>query len=270
MTTMLSSAGRSIVGTYVKEDIETRLKQEVYKKQIRIKEFFFDFDRLRKGWVTEDKVIIVLEGQFRSALSMLNFHLTEQDVNELINRYRLPDGLIKYSDFCQKIDEQFLNSEAKAKVFETPTVYSNEEQQLIDQLLTAVKRKISQKRILLKQPFQDFDRTRCSHITIEQFSRVLTQLSLLPKEEYFQLLVRKYIDNGNPKEVNYVKFCDDVDNVQEMLQGVITGIKQNPKEVQVDEDYVNDQEGIDLMSTLFTSKKLQDKINSREQVEKKI
>ena len=68
--------------------------------------------------------------------------------------------------------------------------------------------------------------------------------------------MRKYIDNGNPKEVNYVKFCDDVDNVQEMLQGVITGIKQNPKEVQVDEDYVNDQEGIDLMSTLFTSKKL--------------
>jgi len=45
----------------------------------------------------------------------------------------------------------------------------------------------------------------------------LTQLSLLPKEEYFNLLVRKYIDNGNPKEVNYVKFCDDVDNVQEML-----------------------------------------------------
>lgn len=28
-----------------------------------------------------------------------------------------------------------------------------------------------------------------------------------------------------------MKFCDDVDNVQEMLSGVITGIKQNPKEV---------------------------------------
>jgi hypothetical protein len=54
----------------------------------------------------------------------------------------------------------------------------------------------------------------------------------LPKEKMLYLLVRKYIDNGNPKEVNYVKFCDDVDNVQEMLQGVITGIKHNPKDVQ--------------------------------------
>ena len=28
----LSSAGKSIVGTYVKEDIETRIRQECYKK----------------------------------------------------------------------------------------------------------------------------------------------------------------------------------------------------------------------------------------------
>lgn len=54
----LQSTGKNIVGTYVQEDIETRLKQEVYKKQIRIKEFFNDFDPLRKGWVTEDKVIL--------------------------------------------------------------------------------------------------------------------------------------------------------------------------------------------------------------------
>jgi Ca2+-binding EF-hand superfamily protein len=92
-------------------------------------------------------------------------------------------------------------------------VYSGTEQEIIDRLLWAVKAKIATKRILLKQPFQDFDRTRCSHITVDQFSRVLTQLGLLPKEEYLKLFVRKYIDNGNPKEVNYVKFCDDVDNV---------------------------------------------------------
>jgi hypothetical protein len=52
----LSSAGMTVVGTYVKEDIETRIRQECYKKQIRVKEFFVDFDRLRKGWVTDDKV----------------------------------------------------------------------------------------------------------------------------------------------------------------------------------------------------------------------
>jgi hypothetical protein len=41
--------------TYEK-DIEKRIMSEVYVRQIRIKEFFEDFDPLRKGWVTEDKV----------------------------------------------------------------------------------------------------------------------------------------------------------------------------------------------------------------------
>ena len=37
-------------------DIEMLIKAEVFKKQIRIKDFFVDFDRLRRGVVTEDKV----------------------------------------------------------------------------------------------------------------------------------------------------------------------------------------------------------------------
>lgn len=57
---------------------------EVFKRQIRMKDFFFDFDRLRKGFVTEDK--------FRSALSMLHMHMTEKDIQELIRRYQVgPD-----------------------------------------------------------------------------------------------------------------------------------------------------------------------------------
>ena len=70
------------------------------------------------------------------------------------------------------------------------------------------------------------------------------------------MLVKKYSDNGNPKEVNYVKFCDDVDNVQEMLQGVITGVKYN-KQIPSD-DFMSEKDGLDLISNLFTQKKLTD------------
>lgn len=62
------------------KDIEKLIKAEVFKKQIRIREFFFDFDRLRKGIVTEDK--------FRSALSMLGMHLYEKDISALVNKYQ--------------------------------------------------------------------------------------------------------------------------------------------------------------------------------------
>ena len=40
----------------IENDIEKRIKSEVWQKGIRIREFFFDFDRLRKGIVPEDKV----------------------------------------------------------------------------------------------------------------------------------------------------------------------------------------------------------------------
>lgn len=59
----------------------------------------------------------------------------------------------------------------------------------------------------------------------------LDQLRSPPPERYLNLFIRRYIDNGNPKEVNYVKFCDDVDNISEMLETVIKGISTNEKPV---------------------------------------
>jgi len=52
-------------------DIETRLQATVVMKRVRIEEFFFDFDKLRKGKVTKN--------QFKSIMSMLNFNLTAEE-----------------------------------------------------------------------------------------------------------------------------------------------------------------------------------------------
>lgn len=40
----------------VELDVERRLQAQVAKDRIRIKEFFIDFDKLRKGWVGEAAV----------------------------------------------------------------------------------------------------------------------------------------------------------------------------------------------------------------------
>ena len=42
----------------VELDVEKKLQAEVLKDRIRIKEFFIDFDKLRKGYVGEAGVII--------------------------------------------------------------------------------------------------------------------------------------------------------------------------------------------------------------------
>jgi hypothetical protein len=44
----------------VELDVEKRLQAEVLKDRIRIKQFFIDFDRLRKGYVGEAGVLIII------------------------------------------------------------------------------------------------------------------------------------------------------------------------------------------------------------------
>jgi Ca2+-binding EF-hand superfamily protein len=56
-------------------DIEERLQHHVVMKRVRIEEFFYDFDKLRKGKVTKK--------QFESILSMLNFNLTFNEFDGL-------------------------------------------------------------------------------------------------------------------------------------------------------------------------------------------
>lgn len=38
-------------------------------------------------------------------------------------------------------------------------------------------------------------------------------------EQVFQLIIRKYFDKGNTREVNYFTFCFDVDRPEDMFPG---------------------------------------------------
>jgi Ca2+-binding EF-hand superfamily protein len=87
----------------------------------------------------------------------------------------------------------------------------------LDKLLKYIKYTIATKRILIKPSFQDYDRTKCCHITKDQFGRVLNSLGLYFNERLYEILCKKYVDNGNQKEINYVKFVDDVENIKETL-----------------------------------------------------
>lgn len=81
-----------------------------------------------------------------------------------------------------------------------------------------IRRLIVSNRILLKPSFQDFDRTKSCHVTDQQFQRVLKNLGLLPaSDQVFDLIIRKYLDKNNKREVNYFAFCADVDRPEDMF-----------------------------------------------------
>lgn len=84
--------------------------------------------------------------------------------------------------------------------------------------LKEIRRIVTCNRILMKPSFQDFDKAKCCHITVQQFGRVLKKLNIIPSSQVvFDLIARKYFDKGNTKEINYFDFIKDVDRPEDMF-----------------------------------------------------
>ena len=204
------------------DDIERRLQAAVVMKRVRVEEFFFDFDKLRRGKVTKN--------QFEQILSMLNFNLSAEEFTALAVKYKTPtdpEYMVNYKDFCASINGAFttygIQKDPMAKV--APVTVENtvparrkylqftaEEKAMIDGILAEYKEAVRIKRIHLKPMFQDFDITKDQHVTKHQFLRTLGQLGVSTSEDVLNVLLKAYMDKGNVDEVNYYDFCEDVDN----------------------------------------------------------
>lgn len=207
-------------------DVELRLQSLVVMKRVRIEEFFRDFDKLRKGKVTVP--------QFKSILSMLNFQLTDAEFEALAFKYQTSatENMFSYADFCRNINLAFTvkgidkdpvasvkpitkedTTAGRRKYFE----FTPEEQEQQNSILQEYRQAVQNRRIHLKPQFQDFDITKCGHVTKNQFLRVLAQLGIYAPEPVLNLLLRRYMDKGNADQVNYVDFCDEVDTHEGMF-----------------------------------------------------
>lgn len=151
-----------------------------------------------------------------------------------MSKYKLPSGLIDYSTFCNNIDHVFTDLADPNAIIEnskSSSTFKDEDKETILAILDAIRNEIKFKRVLIKPQFQDYDRTKNCHVTTEQFRRVLKELRLIPpSEDLFQLLVRKYLDMSNIREVNYFKFCADIDSPKDIFPEYIA---KNPKEARV-------------------------------------
>lgn len=70
-------------------------------KRVRIEQFFYDYDKLRKGHVTK--------AQFSGILSQLNFKLTNEEHEALGRKYETNDAekFFNYVAFCASINKAF-------------------------------------------------------------------------------------------------------------------------------------------------------------------
>lgn len=173
----------------IEDDIEKYIKAEAYKHQLRIKDFFEDYDKLRKSYITEDK--------FRSGLSNFKLHLSEDNIQALLSRYRRPDNLIDYVSFCESVEHQFYDRDLALEnlnAVKSKSIYEDHEAVLLTNIINYLRNEIRTRRILIKPSLQDFDRINTCHVTFEQFTRALTKLGLNLPDICFKVLARKYMD----------------------------------------------------------------------------
>lgn len=139
----------------------------------------------------------------------------------MLAKYKQPNGLVSYADFANNVDSVFADTSNPTEVIEnnkSTANFSDADKDTLLGLLSAIRTEIKNKRILIKPQLQDYDRTHSCHITAEQFRRVMKELKLIPpSEELFQLLIRKYLDKGNIREINYFAFCADIDRPEDIF-----------------------------------------------------
>ena len=146
--------------------------------------------------------------------------LDEEDIQNLMRKYMQPNGLISYDQLCKNVDFVFSDRADPAQVIakaQSASKFEDSERHTLYTVISQLRQIVKANRILLKPAFQDFDPANTQHITLQQFSRVLKQMQIMPEQHIFELVCKNYFDKGNTREVNYVKFCHDVDKPDDLL-----------------------------------------------------
>jgi len=198
-----------------------KIQCKVVEKRVRLQEYFADFDPLRKGFCTA--------GQLKTVLTILNLEkeIDRTDFNHLVEAYSREDGLFCHALFCRDIDAAFsVPGLEKEPLACTPLPdatttapgrrnrmsLTNNRRQKINQLEDKIRKRIADRRILMKPMFLDMDKARKGLVTRSQFGRVMgSQLGFELDQEDIALLAGYYCDRGNHNDFNYVDFikaCD--------------------------------------------------------------
>lgn len=119
----------------VELDVEKRLQALVVRDRVRIKEFFIDFDKLRKGWVGE--------AAFRTCLGTLNLKFSKVEIDALVNKYKIGNsGLVNYAQLCDNINFVFSDLANPVGVIEnskSTANFTDTEKETILALIGAIK-----------------------------------------------------------------------------------------------------------------------------------
>lgn len=197
-----------------------KLRVAVFKNGIRSLEFFRDHDKLRSGIITENQFICGL-----SLAAGKEAQLTRQEIQKIVQFYHIPDGRVRYREFCDMLENTFNIPDLEKKPTEEvqrpqrgtlfrglKPLASEHAENRLQEVLDELRDKCRRQRVLMYPYFKDYDRSQAYSrvVTPLQFGRILHFLGMNVAPEDLKLLVAKFQD-PTVGDVNYPAFVQAVD-----------------------------------------------------------
>ena len=185
------------------------MKWNLYKRRVPMKNLFQDYDKLKKSKITRVR--------FKSLLNNYDIRFTEKELETICDAYKIDNEFVDYIKLCEEI-ELIRKSEQEKKTIKlkcgNKMIYKPNEENEVSFILQEIAKEIYLKRLSLKDNFKDFDHLNTGHISKTQFFRILHKIMNIDiKKDKEDLLIRKYLDRDNNREMNYFKFLKDIKNI---------------------------------------------------------
>ncbi|CAH0558987.1 unnamed protein product [Brassicogethes aeneus] len=193
-----------------------KIRAAIFRLGLNLWEYFVPLDPQKNCLISESQFISVLSGQLRSTIG-----LSEQEISELADYFRVQDGRIFYTQLCQVIHDSIPDFAQNAPVvngleWEDPlhvNRLSISEERRLNILITKIASIVNMRKLILRPFFQDYELVAKNNgvVTIGHFARVLDYLQILLAADDFHLLVKKFIKDSYT--INYIAFIAAVQEV---------------------------------------------------------
>ncbi|KAF5278622.1 hypothetical protein FQA39_LY00664 [Lamprigera yunnana] len=191
-----------------------KIRSAIFRVNLDLWEYFLPFDVNKTCLISESQFCSVLSGSLRSVLG-----LCDQEITDLADYFKVPDGRILYTQFCEVITNNLPNFAKNADLvsgleWEDPLQcnrLSMTEERRLNILMTKLAVQVNMKKLVLRPYFQDYELLSKNNgtITIAHFARILSYHRILISADDFNLIVKKYVKDGYT--INYVAFVAALD-----------------------------------------------------------
>ncbi|XP_011688757.1 PREDICTED: uncharacterized protein LOC105450541 isoform X2 [Wasmannia auropunctata] len=197
-----------------------KIRAAVFRVGLNLWEYYKSLDPDKRCLISESKFISVLAGPLKGVIG-----LSDKEICDLTDYFRIQDGRILYSQFCELIHDSVPDF-GKNKILMTGlewddplhvNVLSGTETRKLNLILTQIAVLVGKRKIISRPYFQDYEliAKNVGTVTLAHFGRILKFLGIVLGAEEFRLLVKRFAKNGYT--VNYVAFLKTIDDVQRYL-----------------------------------------------------